>query len=200
MGYGYATIAAAPAASANGYKTSVDMANGAYALDALVPTFGARHVTMTRTVVNAADTPGTITVVGKSPSGEVITEVITPGAHGVLVTGTKFFASLVSATQAGWVLGAAAADTIVIGWDAQNAVTAGSGTLHAIVINTTAAGAITVADSKGIIATIPSNVAVGTFYEYDVEFSGYLRVEPAAASNITVIFSPSGSGLTYAMS
>ena len=199
MGYDYRGISAAPAASTNGYKTSVDMANGAYALDALVPTFGARHVTMTRTVVNAADDPGTVTVVGKSPNGEVITEIFTPGAHGVLVTGTKFFSSLVSATQAGWVLGAAAADTIIIGWDAQNAVAVGSGTLHAIVINATAAGTITVADARGTIATIPSNVAVGTFYEYDVAFAGYLRVEPAAASNITVMFNTTGSDLTYAL-
>ena len=54
---------------ANGYKTSVDMANGAYALDANAPTSGARHVTMTRTVVDAADTPGTVTFVGTDLSG-----------------------------------------------------------------------------------------------------------------------------------
>jgi hypothetical protein len=198
MANSHTNIAAAPAADADGYKTSVDMANGAYALDALVPTFGARHVTMTRTVVNAADTPGTITIVGKDLSGQTITEVLIPGAHTVLVTGAKFFASVASATQAGWVLGAAAADTIVIGWDAQNAVATGSGTFHGIVVNTTAAGAIVIADSGGTIATLKASIAEGFYGPFDVAFSGYLRVEPAAASDITVIHSGSMPA-SYAM-
>jgi hypothetical protein len=199
MAYGYTTISAAPVGSANGYKTSVDMANGAYTLDANAPTFGCRHVTITRTVVNAADTPGTITIVGKDLAGQTISEVMTPGAHSILVTSTKFFASVSSATQAGWVLGAAAADTIVIGWDSTNVVATSSGVLGAIQINTTAAGSITIADAQGTIAVIPSNVAVGTFYRYDLAFSGYLRVEPVAASNITVIHSGSLPS-SYAMS
>jgi hypothetical protein len=198
MGYKHSHISAAPVGDADGFKLSVDMANGAYALDALVPTFGARHVTMTRTVVNAADDPGTVTIVGKDPSGQTITEVLIPGAHTILVTGTKFFASVATATQAGWVLGAVAADTIVIGWDAQNAVATGSGVLHGIVVNTTAAGIITIADSSGTIAVLKVSIAEGFQGPYDVNWSGYLRVEPAAASDITVLHSGSLPS-TYAM-
>ena len=191
MGRPWTNIAAAPAGDANGYLDTTDMKVGAYTLIANAPTFGARHVTLTRTVVDTADTPGTVVLVGTDLSGQEITETLIPGANGILVTSTKFFATLASATGVGWVIGGATADTMVIGWDNVNAVVTGSGTLHAIVINTTAAGAITVADARGTIATIPSNVAVGTLFEYDVAFAGYLRVEPAAASNITVIHSGS---------
>jgi len=191
MGYSWTNIAAAPVADANGFKTSVDMKVGAYILDATAPTFGARHVTCTRTRDGAGgteDTPGTLILVGKDLAGSTITETLVPGAHTVVVTGTKFFASLTSATGAGWVVDAGAGkDTLEIGWDAVCAVATGNGTLHGIVINTTAAGIITIADAQGSIAVIPVSVAVGTFYEYDVAFSGYLRVEPAAASNITVL-------------
>src|SRR5512137_2641929 len=76
MGYSWKNVTGAVAGDANGYKTSVDMANGAYALDANAPTFGARHITIVRAVVNAADTPGTITMVGKGVDGQPQTEVM----------------------------------------------------------------------------------------------------------------------------
>ena len=198
MGYSWTHIAAAPVGDANGFLISVNMKATAYTLDATVPTFGARHVTCTRAVVGAADvTTGGLVLVGKDLAGSVITETLAVGANGVLVTGTKFFASLTSARTAGWVVDTGA-DTLEIGWDAECAVATGNGTLHGIVINTTAAGIITVADARGTIAVIPVSVAVGTFYEYDANFSGYLRVEPAAASDITVIHSGSMPS-TYAM-
>jgi len=191
MGYNYTNVTGAVAGSANGYKTSVNMANGAYALDATAPTFGCRHVTVARTVVNAADDPGTITLVGTGLNGPQ-TEVIIPGTHGVTVTSAKFFSGLTSATQAAWAIGAVAADTIVIGWDNVNAVAIGQGVLHAVVINTAGAGAIYVGDARGKIASIPSNQAAGTQFLYDANFSGYLEVEPAAAaSDITVLHSGS---------
>jgi len=198
MSYSWTNIAAAPAADADGYLLSTNMKVGAYTLNATVPTFGARHVTCTRTVVEAADTPGTIVIVGKDLSGQTITETLTPGADGVLVTGTKFFASLTSATGVGWVI-AGGNDTIVIGWDAQNAVVTGGGVFHGIVVNTTAAGAIVVTDSGGTIATLKASIAEGFYGPFDVAFSGYLRVEPAAASNITVLHSGS-MPQSYAMS
>lgn len=197
MGFPWSNLSAAPVASANGYVVSTDMKVGAYTLAAGAPTSGARHVTCTRTVVGGADTAGTIVVVGTDLSGQEITETLTPGANGILVTGTKFFASITSITGVGWVT-ATGNDTIVVGWDAVCAVRTGSGTLHSIVVNTTAAGIITVADQRGTIAVLPANVAVGS-YEYDVEYSGYLRVEPAAASNVTVVATPSVP-TTYAMS
>jgi len=189
MGHPWTNIAAAPAADVDGFLLSVDMK------------FGARHVTCTRTAVGTADTPGTLVVVGKDLSGQTITETLVVGAHGVLVTGTKFFASLASVTGAGWVIDGVEAteDTITVGWDAQNAVATGSGTLHAIVVNTTAAGAIVIADASGTIATIKASVAEGFIGPYDVAFSGFLRVEPAAASDITVIHSGSMPA-SYALS
>jgi len=187
MGYDWTNVTGAVAGDANGYKTSVNMADGAYALDATAPTFGCRHVTMTRTVVNVADTPGTITLVGTGINGRAQTEVMIPGAHTVVVTSTKFFKTLVSATQAGWVIGAAAADTLEIGWDNVNAVAVGQGTLHSITINVAGATAIYVADARGKIANIPANQAAGSVFAWDVNYSGHLEVSPgAAASDVTV--------------
>ncbi len=199
MGYARTNISAAPAGDANGYLTSVDMKVGAYTLDVNVPTFGARHVTCTRTVVNTADTPGTLVLVGTDPSGQTITETLVVGANSIVVPSTQFFASLTSATGVGWVIDASegTADTIEIGWAAENAVAVGSGTLHAIVVNTTAAGAVAVSDQLGAIATLKASIAEGV-YEYECNWSGYLRVEPVAASNITVIHSGSLPG-AYAM-
>jgi hypothetical protein len=201
MSYSRTNISAAPVGDANGYLASTDMKVGAYTLIANVPTFGARHVTCTRTVVGNADTPGTLVLVGKDLSGQAITETLTVGAHTVVVTSTKFFSYLTSATGAGWVIdpGTTTKDTLEIGWDDLNAVATGSGTFHGIVVNTTAAGSITVADSGGTIAVLKASIAEGFYGPYDVAFSGYLRVEPVAASDITVIHSGS-MPQTYAMS
>jgi hypothetical protein len=196
MGWPWSNLSAAPVGDADGFVVSVDMKVGAYTLAATAPTSGARHVTLTRTVVGGADTAGTIVVAGTDLSGQAITETLTPGANGILVTGTKFFATVTSITGVGWVT-ATGNDTIVVGWDNVCAVRTGSGVLHAIVVNTTAAGAITVADASGTIAVLPANVAVGT-YVYDVNYSGFLRVEPAAASNVTIVASGS-MPQTYAM-
>jgi hypothetical protein len=196
MGYKHTHISAAPVGDANGFLTSVDMKVGAYVLNATAPTFGARHVTCTRTrdgVGGTDDTPGTLVVVGKDLAGSTITETLTVSATSTtVVTGTKFFAKLTSVTGAGWEVDAGAGkDKLEVGWDAECAVATGSGTLHGIVINTTAAGIITISDSGGTIAVIPVSVADGTFYEYDANYSGFLRVEPAAASDITILHSGS---------
>jgi len=203
MGYTFTHISAAPTGDANGYLISVAMKNGAYVLDALTPAYGARHVTCTRTRNGAGgseDTPGTLTIVGKDLSGQTISEVLIPGAHTVVVTGTKFFSSISSATGAGWVrdAGVGSEDTLEIGWDAVNAVAVGGGTFHGIVVNTTAAGVITVTVDGATLAVLPVSVAVGFYGPYDVAYST-LRVETAAASDITVIHSGSMPS-TYAMS
>jgi len=197
MGYQPTVISAAPAASANGYVVSVNMKVGAYTLAATKPTFGARHVTLVRTVVVEADTPGTVVVTGVDPSGQAITETLTPGANGVTVTGTKWFASVSDISGVGWVSGGTP-DTIVVGWDAQNVVAVGpGGTLHAITVNTTAAGAIVVTDATGQLLSLKASIAEGQ-YLYDINWAGFLRVEPAAASNITVAHTGSTPS-TFAM-
>jgi hypothetical protein len=183
-------ISAAPVAVTNGFVASANMLVGAYTLAATAPTFGARHVTLVRTVVTAADTPGTVDIVGTDLSGQTILETMTPGATGVTVTSTKFFASILSMTGVGWVINGTA-DTIIFGWDALNAVATGSGVFHAVVVNTTAAGAITISDAGGTIAVLKTSIAEGFYGPYDAAFSGFLRVEPAAASNITVLHSGS---------
>jgi hypothetical protein len=203
MGYNWTNIAAAPVGDANGYLISVDMKVGAYVLDATAPTFGARHVTCTRTRDGAGgteDTGGTIDLVGRDAAGTQITETLTVGANITLVTSTQFFASLISATGVGWVVDAGAGkDHLEIGWDAECAVATGGGVFHGIYINTAANGAIVIADSRGTIATIPANAAAGFYGPYDVNYSGFLRVEPAAASNITVMHTGSRPTV-YAMS
>jgi hypothetical protein len=198
MSYRATRLAAAIVADVDQYVTSVNMKVGAYTLAASTPsTAGARHVTCTRTVAGAADTAGTIVVVGKSLAGQTITETLTVGANGILVTGTKLFASVTSVTGAGWVI-AEANDTITVGEDDVCVVAEGSGVLHSIVVGTTAAGSITIADASGTLALLKASIPEGV-YEFDLTYSGYLRVEPVAASDITVVHTPSNA-LTYAMS
>lgn len=197
MGWTDTPISAAPTASTNGYVVSVAMGNKTYTLAATAPQYGARHVTATRTVVGAADTPGILTVTGTDLSGQTITDVIVPGANGVTVAGTKFFQSVSSIVGTGWVTNTGD-DTIVMGWDAQNAVATGAGTFHGIMVNTTAAGTITISDNGGTIAVLPASVAVGLYGPYDVNWSGFLRVETSAASQITVMHTGS-LPQTYAM-
>jgi hypothetical protein len=180
---------AAPTASANGYVTSTAMKNAAYTLAADHPTSGARHITMTRTVVGGADTPGIITAVGTDLGGNAITEVLTPGANGVLVTGTKFFATVASLTGSGWVA-ATGDDTIVIGWDAQCALATGSGVMKGFFLTVTAASAITFTDAGGALVVLPNSFPVG-YYETEMGYSGYLRVETAGAQDIYVLHTPS---------
>lgn len=68
---------------------------------------------------------------------------------------------------------------------------AGSGVLHSLTINTTAAAAVTVYDSLSgsgtLIATFPASAVVGT-YTYDIEFTTGLTFVLAGASDITVAF------------
>lgn len=199
----YTHLDAALVGDADRFVTSVDMKVGAYTLAAAtMPTAGtARLVNCCRTVVGNADTPGTLVVVGKNLAGQTITETLTVGAHGVTVTGTKWFASITSITGAGWVIdpGTTTKDTIVVGVDGNYLIVAeGSGTLAGLTVNTTAAGSITLADSKGTIGVLPANVAVGQ-YLYGCTYSGYLRVELVAASDVTVVHTPS-TALDYAMS
>jgi hypothetical protein len=169
------------------------MKNGAYTLTATLTqpeANTARLLTLTHvTVAAGTDTLGTVTIVGKGLSGQSISEVITPVADS-LVTGTKWFASVESATGAGWTA-VGGSDTIVIGCAADAIIAEGNGVVHGLQINTAAAGAITVSDAAGNIAVIPSGQAAGTFYLWDANWSGWLRVVMAAATNVTVLHSGS---------
>src|SRR3990167_6404347 len=122
MGFTYTNLAAANAADAARFLLSVAMEVGAYTLDeTTIGTQGARHVTLTHTTVAAGtDTLGTVTIVCRDLSGQTISEVLTPVSDST-VTGTKWFASVASATGAGWVI-AGGNDTITIGYGADIAV------------------------------------------------------------------------------
>ena len=183
-------LTAAPVGDANGYKTTVDMKVGAYTLDANAPTSGARHVTITRTVVDTADTPGTVVLVGKDLSGQVITETITPGAHTILVTGAKWFSYLTSATGAGWVIGGTDEDTIEIGWAAECAVATGTGELKALLIAVTHASTITLKDATGTLVVLPNSFAVG-YYEMELGYSGFLQIATGGSQDVVAIHTPS---------
>lgn len=71
-------------------------------------------------------------------------------------------------------------------------VATGRGRLHSIVVNTTAAGAISIIDNTtgttANIGTLKASVVEGT-YLYDICFSKGLRIVTAGASDITVCWS-----------
>jgi hypothetical protein len=81
--------------------------------------------------------------------------------------------------------------TTVTSSDSLARVKAGSGFLHAVIINTTSAGAITLYNSLGIsgakIGTLKASVVEGT-YTYNVPFSIGLTISTASNSDITVVY------------
>lgn len=178
----------ATAAVANQVVTTTNMKVGAYTVAnaGAMPTAGARHVTVTHTTVVTTDTLGTIVVVGTNMAGQTITETITPVADS-LASGLLWFNTVTSVTGAGWVI-AGSNDTLVVGCSATPVVIDSAGVLYAIVVNTTAAGAITVADAGGTIAVLKSNIVENTYY-YECVVAGYLSIALAAASDVTVISS-----------
>ena len=95
------------------YFTGV-MALGAYALLHTAPDVGARNVTIKRTDAGAADTFGTVVIVGTDLDGAVITETLTPTVSATEYGTTRAFKTITSITSVGWVIGDAA-DTFVIG-------------------------------------------------------------------------------------
>jgi hypothetical protein len=184
-------LSAAPVASANGYVVSTPMINGAYTLAANSPTSGARHVTLVRTAVSTADTPGVITITGTDRGGNTITETMIPGSTGVTVTSTKFFATIPTGgiVGSGWVT-AAGDDTIVFGWDALCALATGTGVMKGFFLTVTAASTVTFTDGTGTLVVLPASFPVG-FYETEMGYSGYLRCETAGAQDIVVLTSAS---------
>lgn len=100
-------------ATANRIVTSVDWANGSLAIANQPDT--PRNVTCTLTDANASVTAGTITVTGRDPEGNLITEVITAAQARAGFVGTKIFASITSVVIAGSVGQQAGVDVVVVG-------------------------------------------------------------------------------------
>lgn len=71
-------------------------------------------------------------------------------------------------------------------------VKSGTGILHGIVINTTAAATITIYDNTSAagtkIATIAASPAIGSTFTYNVAFATGLTIVTAGASDITVAY------------
>jgi len=188
VAYAKTRLSAANPAVANRFVTTTNMIVGAYTVaNATMPTPGARRVTVTHTAVTGNDTLGTITVTGTDARDQVIVDVITPLA-GTIATGTKFFKTVTGVVGAGWVINVGN-DTIVVGCEAGTGVIDSPGELRAIVVNTTAAGTISLADAGGIFAVLKASIAEG-IYPFDVEIAGFLQVTLGAASDVTVIHSP----------
>jgi hypothetical protein len=109
-------------ADTSGFVASTAMKNGSYTLKTVTPPGdGARIVTCTRTVVGGTDTAGTITVTGTDLTGAAQQETLTPGANGVLVSGTKYFKTVTDISGSGWTT-ATGDDTIVCGWAALSVI------------------------------------------------------------------------------
>lgn len=195
--YQYMNIAATTAAVTNRFVTSTNMKVGAYTVANASPAWaGGCLVTVSHTAVDAADTLGTIVIVGKGLDGQALTETITP-SNGVTVTGTKIFRSVTSVTGAGWVIGGGN-DTIVVGCAAGCYVASSGGVLGGIFVNATAAATVVVSDSAGTIATLKASIAEGTYLE-GIAYSGFLKVATTSTNDITVLHAPS-IPTTYAMS
>lgn len=74
------------------------------------------------------------------------------------------------------------------------AVDSGQGQLVRIIVTETAAGAITIYDEAAggtttIIAVLKASIAEGT-YEFGVQYKAGIQIVTAAASKLTVVYSP----------
>jgi hypothetical protein len=166
------------------------MINGAYTLaNSTMPTEGGRLVTVTHTANTGNDTLGTIAVVGTDLSGASVSDTITPTAGGT-ATGTTVFKTLTSVTGSGWAINGGN-DTITVGCSATPFAADKPGLLGTVIVNTTAAGTVTIADQAGTIAILKASIAEG-FYRFDMRYAGYLTVALGAASDVTVTTSQFG--------
>lgn len=112
----YYTLGAPIAADTDYIVASVNMKVGSYTIahQPDVP----RVITCTRTAAGTADTGGTITVSGTNALGDAISDVLTVGDDGVLVTGTKAFKTVTSVVGADWAIDETEGgtnDTITVG-------------------------------------------------------------------------------------
>jgi hypothetical protein len=186
----YTGIAATTAAVANRFVTSTNMIVGAYSLANTTPVWqGGCFLTCTHaTVAVGTDTLGTIAIVGVGIDGQAKTETLTPVADSA-VTSANIYRTITSITGAGWVI-AGGNDTIQFGVAAGSIVCGSTGQLFAVVVNTTAAAAVTLSDSKRTIATLAASIANGHYlYGPGLDFAGYLKVATTSTNDITVIHS-----------
>jgi hypothetical protein len=193
MGYPRTNFSAVTAAVADRFITVTALKRGTYGAPAnagAMPTAGARKVTITLTRNEGADAPlGTVTIAGTDIAGAVISEVMTP-IDNTIATSALWFKTVTAVTGGDTWVTNGVADSIVVGCAAAALVAQGSGVLHGVAVNTTANGTITIAYAGGTIAVLKASIAEG-LYLFDVNWSGYLSITAAAASDITVLHSGS---------
>jgi hypothetical protein len=197
MAYSKMRMSAANPAVTNRFVVSTNMVNGNYTIaNATMPTTpGARRITATITANTGNDTPGTLAITGTDLRGNTQTETLTLVAAGT-ATSAKFYVTITQLTQAGWVINGGN-DTIVVGAEAGVTVADGQSQLFAIVVNTTAAGTVTATDSSGVFASLKASIAEATYY-YLCDTANFLKIDLAAASDVTVIFT-APTPLSYAL-
>jgi hypothetical protein len=145
-------------------------------------------VTCTHASVTGTDTLGTVALVGVGLDGQVQSETLTPVADST-ATSTKVYRTITSLTQSGWIINVGN-DTIQFGVAAGAILVSGAGFLYAVVVNATAAAAVTISDSKRTIATLKVSIAEGHYiYGPGLEFTGFLKVATTSTNDITVLHS-----------
>jgi hypothetical protein len=181
----YHNTAATTAAVTNRFVVSTNMSLTPYTIANASPVWsGACAVTLTHTTVAGTDTLGTVTLTGTDINGTVISETLTPVADST-VTSTKYYRTVTAVTSLGWVA-TSTADTIVVGCAAGSYVATSGGILGAVVVNNSVAAAVVISDKRGTIATIPASQAAGTAYQYNLAYSGFLKVATTSTNDITV--------------
>jgi hypothetical protein len=60
------------------------------------------------------------------------------------------------------------------------------GVLGSVIVNNSVAAAITIADKRGTIMTVPASQAAGTIYGLHVQCVGYLSVATTSTNDVTV--------------
>ena len=190
MGLAFTNTAATTAAVTNRLVTSTNMINAAYTLANTSAVWsGGFTITATITAVTGNDAAGTLAVVGKSLSGQAVTETITL-TDGVGGTGSQIFKSVASITGAGWTINVGN-DTIVIGVAAGNFACGSGGSLGGVLVNNSVAATVVISDARGTILTVPSSQAAGTYYNLGgVDFSGYLKVATTNTNDVTIFHTP----------
>lgn len=66
--------------------------------------------------------------------------------------------------------------------------------LHAITVNKTADGIITIYDGSDEVGILAANVAEKTYF-YDIDIKKYLQVQNVEASNLTISYRPAGGNV-----
>ncbi len=196
MAYRRTNLAAATAAVTNRFVTSTNMKVGAYTVANASASWAAGFLVTVghTTVATGTDTLGTITVTGTDLNGAALSETITPVADST-ATGTRVFRTVTGVSGAGWVI-AGGNDTIIVGHAAGAYVASSTTELGAVVVNTTAAGTVALADADGAIATLKASIAEGV-YRFEAQARGYLKVSLAAASDVTVLHAGTIDATSY---